>query len=284
MRSKLFVPGARPELFDKALAGAADALSFDLEDAVAPERKAAARVAVAAFLASTAAAASSKLMIVRVNAPGSEHFAADLAAVAREGTDLINLPKIESAAALHEAVAVLERAEARNGVARPIGLLVNIETPRALLAAAAIAGAHPRVAGLQLGLADLFEAQGIARDDRANVHAALFAVRMAAAQAGVFALDGAYADLHDEAGYFDEALVAKRLGFLGKTCLHPRQVGLANRAFAASADELARARRIVSAAETAADGGRGVFVVDGRMIDRPFLKRAQALLATAERT
>ena len=76
-------------------------------------------------------------------------------------------------------------------------------------------------------LADLFEAQGIARDDRANVHAALFAVRLAAAQAGVFALDGAYADLHDEAGYFEEALTAKRLGFLGKTCLHPRQVGLA---------------------------------------------------------
>nr|WP_254696214.1 CoA ester lyase [Lysobacter enzymogenes] len=282
MRSKLFVPGARPELFDKALAGAADALSFDLEDAVAPERKAAARVAVAAFLASSAVAASSKLMIVRVNAPASEHFAADLAAVAREGADLINLPKIESADALHEAVAALERAEARNGVVRPIGLLVNIETPRA-----AGRGLDRRRAPARGRAAARpgRSVRGPGHRPRRPRQRPRRAVRGAhgRGRGRVFALDGAYADLHDEAGYFDEALVAKRLGFLGKTCLHPRQVGLANRAFAASADEIARARRIVSAAETAADGGRGVFVVDGRMIDRPFLKRAQALLATAER-
>ncbi|MGO1071072.1 HpcH/HpaI aldolase/citrate lyase family protein [Lysobacter sp. CA199] len=283
MRSKLFVPGARPELFDKALAGAADALSFDLEDAVAEDRKSAARIAVAAFLGSQAAAASRKLMIVRVNAPDSPHFAADLAAVARDGVALINLPKIESAAALGEAVAAIERAEAGNGATRPIQLLVNIETPRALANAAQIAAAHPRVAGLQLGLADLFEAPGIARYEPANVHAAMFAMRLAAAAAGVFALDSAYADLHDEAGYLAEARMARRLGFLGKTCLHPRQVALANTAFAPTSDELDAARRIVAAAAAAPDGGRGVFVVDGRMIDLPFLKRAQALLAAAER-
>jgi len=284
MRSKLFVPGVRPELFDKALAGDADALSLDLEDAVAEERKAAARIAVAAFVGSEAVAASRKVVIVRVNAPTSAHFAADLAAVARDGVALINLPKIESAAALHEAVAAIERAEALNGASRPIRLLVNIETPRALLHAADIAAAHPRVAGLQLGLADLFEHAGIERYDLANVHAAMFAVRMAAAAAEVFALDSAYADLHDEAGYVAEARAARRLGFLGKTCLHPRQVALANSAFAATPAELEAARRIVDAAAAAPDGGRGVFVVDGRMIDLPFLKRAQALLASARRT
>ncbi|KRB05061.1 CoA ester lyase [Lysobacter sp. Root690] len=284
MRSKLFVPGVRPELFDKALAGDADALSLDLEDAVAEERKAAARIAVAAFVGSEAVAASRKLIIVRVNDPTSAHFAADLAAVARDGVALINLPKIESADALHMAVAAIERAEALNGVSQPIGLLVNIETPRALLHAADIAAAHPRVAGLQLGLADLFEDAGIERYDLANVHAAMFAVRMAAAAAEVFALDSAYADLHDEAGYVAEARAARRLGFLGKTCLHPRQVALANSAFAATPAELEAARRIVDAAAAAPDGGRGVFVVDGRMIDLPFLKRAQALLASARRT
>ncbi|MEH6420052.1 HpcH/HpaI aldolase/citrate lyase family protein [Pseudomonas sp. CGJS7] len=283
MRSKLFVPGARPELFDKALAGDADALSLDLEDAVAEDRKAAARIAVAAFVASAAAAASRKLMIVRVNAPESAHFDADIAAVARDGVALINLPKIESAQSLRAAVATIERAEAANGVSRPIRLLVNIETPRALTHAAEIAAAHPRVAGLQLGLADLFEAPGIARYEPANVHAAMFSMRLAAAAAGVFALDSAYADLHDEAGYVAEARMARRLGFIGKTCLHPRQVALANTAFAPTPDELDDARRIVAAAAAAPDGGRGVFVVDGRMIDLPFLKRAQALLASAER-
>lgn len=281
MRSKLFVPGTRPELFAKALAGEADALSFDLEDAVATERKDAARAAVAEFVGSDAVAGSAKLAIVRVNAPDSPWFAADLVAVARPGVDLLNLPKIESVEALLAAVARIEAAEAGNGVGRPIGLLINIETPRALAAAAAIAAAHPRVAGLQLGLGDLFEPEGVDRGDRANVHAAMFALRMAAAQAGVFALDGAYADLHDDDGYRAEAAMARRLGFLGKTCVHPRQVALANAVFAATEAELEAARRIVEAAAQAPE--RGVFVVDGRMVDLPFLKRAQALLATAGR-
>lgn len=281
MRSKLFVPGSRPELFAKALAGPADALSFDLEDAVAENAKDAARAAVAAFLASAAVAASPKVIIVRVNDPASPHFAADLAAVARAGATLINLPKIESASALRAAVAAIEQAQADNAFAPPIPVLVNIETPRALGHAAEIAAAHPRVAGLQLGLGDLFEAEGIDRRDRANVHAAMFAVRMAAAQAGVFALDGAYADLQDDEGYRAEAEMARRLGFLGKTCVHPRQIALANAAFAATEAELAAAQRIVDAAAQAPQ--RGVFVVDGRMIDLPFLKRAQALLAAKGR-
>jgi citrate lyase subunit beta/citryl-CoA lyase len=281
MRSKLFVPGGRPELFAKALAGEADALSFDLEDAVAEERKAAARDAVAQFIAGDAVARAAKLIIVRTNAPDSPHFAADLAAVARPGVTLLNLPKIESPQAVLAAVAAIEQAEHANGVTQPIGLLLNIETPRALAAAARIAAAHPRVAGLQLGLGDLFEPHGIDRADPRNVHAAMFALRVAAAQAGVFAMDGAYALLDDDAGYREEAHMARRLGFVGKTCIHPRQVALANAAFAASEAELALARRIVETAARAPS--RGAFVVDGRMIDLPFLKRAQALLATAHR-
>ena len=283
MRSKLFVPGARPELFAKALAGDADALSFDLEGAVAEARKAEARVAVANFVAGDAVMQAAKLIIVRTNAADSPHFAADLAAVARPGVTLLNLPKIESAQALLAAVAMIEQAERAHAVERPIGLLVNIETPRALADAAQIASAHPRVAGLQLGLGDLFEPHGIDRSDARNVHAAMFALRMAAAQAGVLAMDGAYAALDDDAGYREEAHMARRLGFIGKSCIHPRQVVLANAAFAASDAELAQARRIVEAAQAAHAQSRGAFVVDGRMIDLPFLKRAQALLATARR-
>lgn len=283
MRSKLFVPGARPELFAKALAGDADALSFDLEDAVAEERKGEARQAVADFVASAAVAQAAKVIIVRTNAPDSPHFAQDLAAVVHPGVTLLNLPKIESPRALLTAVAMIEDAERANGVDRPIGLLVNIETPSALAAAARIAGAHRRVAGLQLGLGDLFEPHGVDRTDPRNVHAAMFALRMAAVQAGVFAMDGAFAGLDDDAGYTEEARMARRLGFVGKSCVHPRQVPLANAAFAPSEAELAAARRIVEAAHAASTQSRGAFVVDGRMVDLPFLKRAEALLAAARR-
>lgn len=283
MRSKLFVPGARPELFDKAMAGAADALSLDLEDSVPEAGKAAARVQVGAFLRRDDVAASGRLLIVRSNGTGSDHFAADLAAVALPSVWLLNLPKVESVAQVREAAAALERAEAGNGVARPIGLLLNIETPRALRLAAELAAAHPRVAGLQLGLGDLFAPNGIART-AANVHATLFALRMAAAEAGVFACDGAFPDVGDDEGFRAEARMARELGFIGKSCIHPRQVGLANAAFDVSGDAVAEARRIVAAATAAAAQGRGAFLFEGRMIDLPFLRRAEALLAAASRT
>lgn len=281
MRSKLFVPGVRPELFAKALAGEADALSLDLEDSVADERKAEARAAVAGFIRSDAARDAAKLIIVRVNGPDSGHFEEDVHAVAHDGVALLNIPKIESAAGLHATVEILQRAETANAVSQPIRLLVNIETPKAMANAADIAAASPRVAGLQLGLGDLFEPHGVDRHDVANVHATMFAVRMAAAQAGVFAVDGAFADLEDAAGFSAEARMARRLGFVGKSCIHPRQVALANAAFAVSEEELAAARRIVDAARPAVEQGRGVFVVDGKMIDLPFLKRAQAIVAAA---
>ena len=279
MRSKLFVPGARPELFAKAMAGDADALSLDLEDSVPSAGKVDARAAVATFVASEAVQVLAKVVIVRVNAPDTPWFEDDLRAVARPGVALINLPKLETPSGVRAAVRALEHAEAGNGVATPIRLLLNIETPQALANATALATAHPRVAGLQLGLGDLFEPLGIDRHDPANVHAVLFSVRMAAAQASVFALDGAWPDIADGEGFSAEAQRAKRLGYLGKSCIHPRQVALANAAFAPDAAELEAARRIVAAADEAALQGRGAFVVDGRMVDLPFLKRAQALLA-----
>jgi citrate lyase subunit beta / citryl-CoA lyase len=279
MRSKLFVPGTRPELFDKALRGDADALSFDLEDSVAAGRKDEARAAVSAFVASDAVRGAAKVVIVRSNGLDSPHFVHDIVALAHAGVTLINLPKIDSVAALRTAIAVIARAESELGSTQTTRVLVNIETPKALANAASIAAADPRVAGLQLGLADLFEPHGIARHDVANVHAAMFALRMAAAQAGVFALDSAYAAVDDAEGYSVEAAMARRLGFIGKSCIHPRQVALANAAFSPTPRELDEARRIVAAAEASP---HGAFLFQGRMVDLPFLKRAQALLAAGE--
>ena len=283
MRSKLFVPGARPDLFAKAWAGAADAVSFDLEDAVAEDRKAAARADVAAFLAGRSSIAGGKLAIVRVNAVDSAHFAADMQALAPVRPDLINLPKIESPEQVQAVGALLERLEGGTDGPRAPRLLLNIETPRGLRRAAAIAAAHPRVAGLQLGLGDLFEPYGVGRDG-ANVHAVMFDLAMAAAEAGVFACDGAWPTLDDDAGFEREARMAQRLGFVGKSCIHPRQVPLANAVFAIDPDELARARDVVAAADAAGRESRAVFAVAGRMIDAPYLQRARNLVEAAARS
>lgn len=286
MRSKLFVPGVRPELFGKALAGAADAISIDLEDAVPESRKDEARETVRAFLASDAARQTDKLLIVRINPLGSPHFEADLRAVLQPGVAMINLPKAESAADVLAAVAAMERVEAGQDLtphAPPSSarLLINIETPQALRRAAEIGAAHPRVAGLQLGLGDLFEPYGIARGEPANVHAVLFALGLAAAEAGVFACDGAFADIRDAEGFSAEARMARGLGFIGKSCIHPSQVALANAVFQPDDEEVARARRVLDGARDAAERGLGAFVVDGRMVDAPFLRRAESVLAAA---
>jgi len=280
LRSKLFLPGSRPELFAKGLASPADALSFDLEDAVPEDAKAIARQRVAEFVQSAAVRAAHKLVIVRVNALGTPHFTDDIRAAVVPGVDLINLPKCESAEEARAAAAAIAHVEARD-TAAPIGLLVNIESAKGLRLAAQIAGAHPRVRGLQLGLGDLFEPLGIDRRNHSNTRAAMFALRLAAGEAGIYCLDGAFTDLDDEAGYLAEARLARSLGFIGKTCIHPKQVALANAAFAATAEEIEFARRVVVAARDAAAQGRGAFVVDGRMIDAPFLRRAEAILATA---
>lgn len=276
MRSKLFVPGSRPELFPKALASSADALSFDLEDAVSETEKAQAQRLVEGALLSPQAAASSKTLIVRVNPLNSTHFEADLEAVIGPRLNLINLPKVESAEEIHVALNIITRLERARGLKRPIGLLANIESPRGLRFAADIAASDSRVVGLQLGLADLFEPFGIDRNDASAVHQVQLAVRLAAGEAGIDAYDSAYGATHDSAGLQREAMAARRLGYRGKTCVHPHQITVVNEIFQPSAGEIAFALRVV---EAAAGTSRGVFLVDGKMIDAPFLARARTIIA-----
>jgi len=280
MRSKLFVPGTRPELFAKALGSAADGICIDLEDAVSESRKDEARDIVRQLLQGSEAA-TDKTLIVRVNAMDTPHFERDMAAVAQPGVHLINLPKPASAAHVRAAIDALERAERANGVRSPIGMLLNIETPSALRLASELALAHPRVKGLQLGLGDLFEPLGIARREPAAIQQAMFAVRIAAGEAGVYAYDSAFADIADAAGYRAEAMLARNLGFLGKTCIHPSQVAVANDVFRPTDEEIAHARKVVEATREADAQGLGAYVVDGRMIDIPFVIRARAIVESA---
>ena len=278
MRSKLFVPGSRPELFPKALAGQADALSFDLEDSVLETAKAEARRLVGQAFQSPEFAASTKTVIVRVNGLTTPHFEADLAAVVGPRLDLLNLPKVESADEIRTVARALARLEAERGLTGPIGILANVESPRGLRLAAEIACADPRVAGLQVGFADLLEPLGIDRTDAAAIHQIQLTVRLAAGEAGIWACDAVYSNFKDAEGFRTEALAAKRLGYIGKSCIHPSQVALANDIFRPTDEEIAFARRVVEAAGTA---NAGAFTVDGRMIDAPFIRRARAVLAGA---
>lgn len=276
MRSKLFVPGSRPELFSKAASSAADALSFDLEDAVAADRKEEARAAVASFLRD-GPTTPRKIVVVRVNAVDSELFAADIEAINTPRLDLINLPMVEEASAVLEAARQLNRLDP----AGRVKLLVNIETPKGLRKAVDIATAHPRVMGLQLGYADLLEPTNIDRHDPATLSYIRLSLRLAAAEARVAAYDGAYAVVKNPDGYRAECEAARKNGFAGKSCIHPTQIAIANAVFMPTASEIERARRIVTAAAEAEAKGIGAFLVDGQMIDAPFLASARAVIALA---
>jgi len=283
MRSKLFVPGSRPELFAKALASEADAISIDLEDSVVASRKKEARAHVVDFLQSADALSGSKVIIVRCNASGTENFEADIDAIAQPGLKIVNVPKVESVTDVRVVVEALEQAEASNGVVEPVDILVTIESPAGLRRASKIANAHPRVVGLQLGLNDLFESLNMDRKDAASIHSAMFALRLAAGEAGVYAIDGAYADTRDEQGFRTEAEMARRLGFCGKSCIYPSQVALANEVFMPSDDEVAAAIRVLEQSHEFESRGIGAFTLDGRMIDLPVIRRAETLLATSRR-
>ena len=274
MRSKLFVPGTRPELFEKAEKSAADSLSFDLEDSVTQDRKDEARENLKRHLA--ARPANGKVVLVRVNEAGSPHFARDVEAMA--GADIINLPMAEEAGHVKALAALLAKSEPSPG---RTGILVNIETPKALIRAAELAAADARVIGLQIGYADLLEPYGIRRRDEGALNHIRMSVRLAAAAANVAAYDGAFAAVNDPDAYRAECLAARAQGFAGKSCIHPSQITIANECFRPSEAEVARAKKVVQAAEEAERKGVGAILVDGQMVDRPFLIGARAILAAA---
>jgi citrate lyase subunit beta/citryl-CoA lyase len=281
MRSKLFVPGSRPELFAKAAASVADALSFDLEDAVATDRKAEARTAVGSFLRDRSAA-DRRVVVVRSNGLSSGLFEDDLRVIVGPGLDVLNLPMVESGDEVREAAHALGRFESTARVERPIAILANIETPKGLRMAAEIATADPRVVGLQIGYADLFEPCGINRSDFQALSYVRMAVRLAAAEARIPAFDGAFAVVAEPERFREECETARNLGFAGKSCIHPSQVPIANECFMPRPAEIEKARRILAAASEAVANGVGAFVVDGQMIDEPFLVSARAVVALAE--
>ncbi len=276
MRSKLFVPAIRVELFKKALGSGADAICFDLEDAVTPDARPEARVRLEGFLKNQSA--GSPQLLVRTNAVASSDFRLDVASAVWPSTFAIALPKVESAEDIWLAEKSIAPLELERAITTPLGILPTIESPRGLRLAVEIARASARVIGLQMGFADLLEPMGIARDNAFARDQIRLMLRLAAAEAGLDCYDSAFADFRNLTAYQQQLDAARALGFAGSSCIHPAQVEPANRTFTPTPEALADARQIVAAAKLAAERGDAVTSVKGQMIDRPFVLAAQRLL------
>jgi citrate lyase subunit beta/citryl-CoA lyase len=271
------MPGANERALEKARTLPTDALILDLEDSVAPDAKAEARERVAAAAAS--GGYGHREVTIRVNAPGTPWHADDLKAAATAGPDAVVVPKVDSARTVREVEAALEAAGAPDRTA----IWAMLETPAALFDARAVAAVSPRLTVLVMGTNDLAkELHAEHVSGRAPLLTGLSLALLAARAAGKVILDGVYNDVHDLTGFSAETLQARRLGFDGKTLIHPRQIEPCNRIFAPTEEEVERSGRIIAAFEEATSQGRGVVTVDGRMIENLHVDEARRVLALAE--
>src|SRR4051794_36025203 len=275
-RSVLFMPGSNPRALEKARALPADGLIFDLEDAVAPEAKETARTTVATALA--AGGYAPRELILRVNPLDTAWGHADLAIAATLSIDAVLLPKVENAERVSLTLGVLDAL----GAPPELSVWCMIETPLGVLAAAQIAGASPRVSTLVLGTSDLTaDLHAHPTRDRLPLMTALGLVLLAARAHGRAILDGVHPDLADAEGFAAACRQGRDLGFDGKTLIHPDQIASANEAFAPSAEEVARARRLIAAYATANEAGKGAIRFEGRL-EALHVAEARRLIALAD--
>jgi citrate lyase subunit beta/citryl-CoA lyase len=281
-RSLLFVPGTDPRKIEKAAGSGADALILDLEDAVAPGEKDRARDLAAAALREGRFGGSEA--IVRINAPGTPFFEADIDAVAAAGGRAIMLPKAETAEGITRAAERLEGRLAADAT-HAVRLLALVESAAGIANVASLAGASPRVDALCFGHADFSRDMGLPETDASSgvILYARCTLVIAARAARVPPIDTVFLDVRDERGFRDDAALGLRLGFEGKLCIHPAQVKIVNDLLTPTAEEIARARRVIEAWEEARAAGRGVFALDGRMVDAPVAALAETVLERARR-
>jgi citrate lyase beta subunit len=280
MRSKLFVPSIRPDLFLKAISSGADAVCFDLEEGVPADRKAEARENLSAFL-STFNSAGRPALLVRVNRAISDNLQLDIEAVAGPHLVAIALPKVETAEEISLVDELLTKIEHERGLGDPIGLLITIESPRGLRCAAELAQSSPRILGLQLGFADLLEPLGISSTDALARNNVRLMLRLAAAEANADCYESAYPLFNDEPGFLAQLQHARSLGFAGASCIHPSQISPANSVFTPTDEEIQYAKGVLNAAEEASRQGSTITQYNGMMIDAPFLLRARSILAAS---
>ncbi|MEI7547714.1 MAG: CoA ester lyase [Actinomycetota bacterium] len=276
-RSVLYMPAANERALEKAKTIAADAIIFDLEDAVAPDAKEAAR-------ANAVAAASSgqygnRELAIRCNGLDTPWGRDDLIAASQSGAAAVVLPKVGSVKYLDEVSDVLDRAGARSDMT----IWAMVETPAAIFDARALA-AHWRVAVLVMGTNDLAREvrSTLGAADRHPLLAHLATALLAAREADKVILDGVYNDIKDEAGFRAECVQGFEMGFDGKTLIHPGQVEACNEVWAPSEADVENARGLIATFEAAVAGGKGVVTYNGRMIENLHVANAQRVLAVAD--
>jgi citrate lyase subunit beta/citryl-CoA lyase len=276
-RSVLYMPGSNARALEKAAQLDCDGLILDLEDAVAPDAKEAARAQVAA--ATAARRFGRREVVIRVNALDTPWFAADLRAAAAAGPDAILVPKIVSAGDLAHVHGLLADAGANPSLA----VWAMMETPLAMFRAAEIAGSGGRLSCLVMGTNDIVkEVHGQHTPGREAVMTSLGLTVLAARAFGLAALDGVYNGIDDEAGFAAVCVQGRALGFDGKTLIHPSQIAPCNAAFAPAEAEVASARKILAAFALPENAGKGAISLDGRMVELLHAGIARRTVALAE--
>lgn len=283
-RSLFFVPGGEPRKLEKARGIPADTLLLDLEDSVSMPEKERARELVAACLREGDFEGSEPA--VRVNPPGTPFFDEDLEAAVAGGASAIMLPKCESTATLAEVAGRIDSLEQRHGRVRgSVGLLALIETAAGITHIASLVEGSGRVEALCFGHADFSRDMGLPAPDASTgvVAHARCAISVAAHAGGLAAVDTIFGDVRDPEGFRRDAELGRSLGFEGKLCIHPGQVAIANEVHTPSDEQVDFARRVMEASEKAAAEGRGVFTVDGKMMDAPLVAAQARVLERARR-
>jgi citrate lyase subunit beta/citryl-CoA lyase len=277
----MFVPGNKERFLAKAAEAEADCVLLDLEDGVLPDGKALARAMVTAALRTP----FRPQRYVRINSTSTPWFADDLAEVIPAGPDGVCLPKCEDPDEITDLAARLDALELAASIeSGSTRIVAAIESPSAILAAAAIARSHPRVIALMLGAEDLALDIGLGTAREAEAAELIFArstIVYAAAAARVISIDGVFPNLDDPAGMEHHTLQARRLGFTAKSTFNPRQVEVINQVFSPRPDEVAYARLVVGAFEAAEARGDASVAVGGQLVDRPIVARAQRTLELA---
>jgi citrate lyase beta subunit len=297
MRSMLFVPATRPDMIAKALNSAADAVCIDLEDSVAPADKPAARTNVSdTWRRPPGLRSPSQQRIFRINALNTHFAYRDLIEVVEAAgahIDLVMLPKADSPRDVQFVDALLTQIESAQGYVQPIGIQAQIETAAGLLNIREIAQSSSRLESLIFGPGDFAASMrmpiaNIGEFDANDVlypghrwHAVMQMIVAAARANGLRCLDGPYAGYKDAAGFERSCRIARAMGFDGKQCIHPAQLGVVNAVFSPSLEEIEQARRVVDACERAAAEGRGSASLDGKMIDAANIRMARVTLEQA---
>ena len=281
LRSLLFVPGNTPRMLDRALGLRPDAFVPDMEDSVPWDEKSTARVVTAAYVPQLAK--SGAPVIPRVNSLDTGLLEEDLAAVIGPRCFGVSVGKIDNASILEQVVLLVQRAELRSGM--PLGstrLVPWIESAEAIVNAYDICRASDRVIAVALGAEDFTNDMEIARrDDDAELAFARSAIAVAARAAGVLALDTPFFAFRDPEGLRSNSEMSRGIGFKGRFAIHPAQLETINDVYSPSEEEVSQALRVIEAFEEAVAMGRGSTSLDGKVVDVPVVKRAQALLDQA---